>query len=823
MQLVTFLHHLADLTPPHAVAISVLIALAIATLLFAASSSRATFFRIVPPVFLVIAGEAALWPLTRPRTPRLHFAALVVAALALLAETLRRLPESPPPSGTASSANNRLALVVALAGAALLLLHDLGSYSGILLTWESPVTAGFGEAFRTGTSSLRYLARHLLWDDGLVSAGHTSLFYGVPTYALLPFAGFSPWTLRIFAVVAGLMSIAVIHALGRRFFSPTVGAVATILLALDPAMIFYGRYGTSLAGTVLAVLLALFTTWLFLERSRWWLAVPCTAALYAATLQYSPARIVVLLLLGWIVLACFVQPRRFDGQRLGGVAIILASAMLVWHAQGKLGTQQFFLNARGEQYLHFVRSADSIEGLFGKPLLGHPAHGRLGFAEQRELAAKILAITVPQGVSRLSPALDTPPRGAVLGLDPPPLPLYFAPLAPFILWGIAASLRRLRSGPFAFLLVWAVFGTVPLLFTNRVDAHRLVLFVIPLSLWAAIGVAEGMQRMSEAGLPRGIGIAGASLLFFAMIGANVDLLFYDRAPQPIVGAALGTEIATIPGPVIVAALGDHRDLAWLQLGLLERARRDPNRPGSILRPERVEEIRGLHPASVPARDLARSVAEGTLLLAPAEEFHGAAAGLQSRGLRVSRRERAGLAFLRIDAGAEATGISNEELHPLPTLIVPPTPTPVALDNGPQVSLTDLEPIRVEYGFSPPQINRSWDKGPLILDGVRYERGIGAHAWSRSTYALPERAFAFQAIIGINDTARKCPQAAVTFELGDDRGSVLYDSGLVDGTTASQPIHVELHGARTVTLVVTEGGNGRDCDHADWAEPAFLLR
>jgi hypothetical protein len=34
--------------------------------------------------------------------------------------------------------------------------------------------------------------------------------------------------------------------------------------------------------------------------------------------------------------------------------------------------------------------------------------------------------------------------------------------------------------------------------------------------------------------------------------------------------------------------------------------------------------------------------------------------------------------------------------------------------------------------------------------------------------------------------------------------------------------IDLHGATAITLVVTDGGNGRDCDHANWAQPVFLL-
>ena len=37
-----------------------------------------------------------------------------------------------------------------------------------------------------------------------------------------------------------------------------------------------------------------------------------------------------------------------------------------------------------------------------------------------------------------------------------------------------------------------------------------------------------------------------------------------------------------------------------------------------------------------------------------------------------------------------------------------------------------------------------------------------------------------------------------------------------------PVRVPVDDTRQVTLVVTEGGNGRDCDHANWADAGFTM-
>jgi hypothetical protein len=92
-----------------------------------------------------------------------------------------------------------------------------------------------------------------------------------------------------------------------------------------------------------------------------------------------------------------------------------------------------------------------------------------------------------------------------------------------------------------------------------------------------------------------------------------------------------------------------------------------------------------------------------------------------------------------------------------------------------------------------------------------------------TYAVPARAAAFQAIIGLSDTIGACDKASVTFEVRDQNGRLLHTSGVIERDTPPRPIRVGLRGATEITLVVTDAGDGIDCDHANWAVPAFILR
>jgi hypothetical protein len=143
--------------------------------------------------------------------------------------------------------------------------------------------------------------------------------------------------------------------------------------------------------------------------------------------------------------------------------------------------------------------------------------------------------------------------------------------------------------------------------------------------------------------------------------------------------------------------------------------------------------------------------------------------------------------------------------------------------GDEVLVPYLHPALVEYGFMRPGIDADTDDLPLRLGGVEYGTGIGMHAWCRMTYKVPAGALAFESVVGLADAVQSCAVADVVFQVLDGQGRVLYDSGAVSPGTPPQHVHVDLAGVSRLTLSVGEGKNGRDCDHAIWGDPVFILR
>jgi len=108
---------------------------------------------------------------------------------------------------------------------------------------------------------------------------------------------------------------------------------------------------------------------------------------------------------------------------------------------------------------------------------------------------------------------------------------------------------------------------------------------------------------------------------------------------------------------------------------------------------------------------------------------------------------------------------------------------------------------------------SGDGNPLTIGGVTYEKGLGTHAPAEIQVYLGGRCTAVTALVGVDDEVTQ--PGSVTFQvLADD--TVAFDSGVVrSGSTV--PLTANVTGARMLTLRVTDAGDGKNFDHADWAD------
>ncbi|MEU9121062.1 NPCBM/NEW2 domain-containing protein [Streptomyces sp. NPDC048506] len=126
----------------------------------------------------------------------------------------------------------------------------------------------------------------------------------------------------------------------------------------------------------------------------------------------------------------------------------------------------------------------------------------------------------------------------------------------------------------------------------------------------------------------------------------------------------------------------------------------------------------------------------------------------------------------------------------------------------------------QNGWAPVRLNRSIDGRPLTIQGTSYPEGLGAHAFSEITYHLGGACSALSVDVGIDDEVGA--NGSVVFQIYRD-GTKLADSGLMTVDQPAKHLTADLTGGTELRLVVTDGGNGNNSDHADWAGPLITCR
>ena len=135
-------------------------------------------------------------------------------------------------------------------------------------------------------------------------------------------------------------------------------------------------------------------------------------------------------------------------------------------------------------------------------------------------------------------------------------------------------------------------------------------------------------------------------------------------------------------------------------------------------------------------------------------------------------------------------------------------------NAVVTNLSTLTPTSTTVGYATIQDNASIKGNPLTLRGTTYASGIGTHAQSTMVYALNGQYSRFLTDIGIDDET--AGQGAVDFQIVGD-GVVLFDSGVLTGTSPVVHVNMNVAGVQTLTLNANPGIAGSiDYDHADWA-------
>jgi hypothetical protein len=108
-----------------------------------------------------------------------------------------------------------------------------------------------------------------------------------------------------------------------------------------------------------------------------------------------------------------------------------------------------------------------------------------------------------------------------------------------------------------------------------------------------------------------------------------------------------------------------------------------------------------------------------------------------------------------------------------------------------------------------------DKPPatLTIAGRTFAKGIGSHAASSLTTWLGGACTRFVADVGVDDDV-EVTEGSVTFVVVGDGRTLASTPVIRSGDTANH-LDLDVSGIKRLTLSTTDGGDGKNSDHADW--------
>jgi alpha-galactosidase len=146
-------------------------------------------------------------------------------------------------------------------------------------------------------------------------------------------------------------------------------------------------------------------------------------------------------------------------------------------------------------------------------------------------------------------------------------------------------------------------------------------------------------------------------------------------------------------------------------------------------------------------------------------------------------------------------------------------------HGASPRVTYLSDLRPSGHRHIPFLDQKWDYrldrnvlgGQLRAGGRLAAKGVGQHSTSLVSWHVPAGALRFAAQVGLDDAA--AGGGSVVFRVFLD-GKEAASSGIVRGGEPPREMTVELHAAKTISLVVDFADRGDVLDRADWLEARF---
>ena len=134
-----------------------------------------------------------------------------------------------------------------------------------------------------------------------------------------------------------------------------------------------------------------------------------------------------------------------------------------------------------------------------------------------------------------------------------------------------------------------------------------------------------------------------------------------------------------------------------------------------------------------------------------------------------------------------------------------------------VALSDLTWLDASNGYGPALKDRNYYGDPLSIAGTVYPKGLWTHPAGHLGYYLGARCRNFSTDLGIDDSQGN--KGSVVFSVYVD-GELAYRSPVLHGADPVAHADVDVSGAQSLAIEVSDAGDGVTSDNADWGAPTL---
>jgi hypothetical protein len=120
------------------------------------------------------------------------------------------------------------------------------------------------------------------------------------------------------------------------------------------------------------------------------------------------------------------------------------------------------------------------------------------------------------------------------------------------------------------------------------------------------------------------------------------------------------------------------------------------------------------------------------------------------------------------------------------------------------------------------IGRSYSGQPVRWRNLGFLHGIGTHATTDLVYKVPNNSEGFQSWVGISSGVETCAKGSAQVVLSDQDGTRLYESPVLYAEANPIFISIPIPNVTSLRVHISNAGDGRDCDHVDLGDPAFMI-